>query len=77
MEESMISGHHQYKAIWENLVAGEALACECEVGNSFDSHAVVVKKVIHGENIIVGHIPRRTSSVFSLFFCEEEALSSA
>ena len=75
VEESMIRGYHQYKAIWENPVAGEAVVCERKVGISFDPHAVAVKKVIHGENAIVGHVPRRISSVCSLF-CEEEALSS-
>ena len=67
MEESMIRGYHQYKAIWENLVAGEVLVCESEVGNSFDPHAVATKKVIHEENAIVGHAPRRISSDCSLF----------
>ena len=31
VEESTICGYHQYKAIWDNPVAGEALVCEHEV----------------------------------------------
>ena len=64
MVESVIHGYHQYKVIWENLVTGEALVCECKIGIFFNPHAVAVKKVIHGENPIVGHVPRRISSVF-------------
>ena len=70
VEESMIRGYHQYKAIWDNQVAGEALVCERGVGNSFNSHAVATKKVIHGENAIVGHVPRRICSDCSLFFAK-------
>ena len=37
VEESMIRGSHQYKAIWENPVAGKASVCEREVENGIVS----------------------------------------
>ena len=59
----------KYKLIWNNPVVGEDLLCECEVGNPHDTHAVAVKplKVIDGNLTMVGHIPRRISSICSMF----------
>ena len=65
--ESMIHGYHEYKVIWDNPVVGEDLLCEREIGNSYDTHAVAVKKVIDGNLTVVGHIPRRISSICSIF----------
>ena len=65
--ESMIRGYHEYKLIWNNPVVGEDLLCEREVGNPHDTHAVAVKKVIDGNLTVVGHIPRRISSICSIF----------
>jgi len=43
------------------------LQCEREVGNSHDPMSVAVKKLIDGENTIVGHVPRRISPLCSVF----------
>ena len=61
----MIRGYHEYKVAWDNLVHGENLVCEREVGNHHDTHAVAIKKVIDGNLTVVGHIPRRLSSICS------------
>ena len=64
--ELMIRGYHEYKLIWNNPVVGEDLPlCEREIGNPDDPHAVVVKK--DGNLTVVGHIPRRISSICSIF----------
>ena len=60
--ESCVCGYHVYKDIWEARV-GEELSCEREIGNSMDPFAVVVVK----NDVTIGHIPRRISSVCSLF----------
>ena len=43
------------------------MACEQEVGNSHDPQAVAIKKVIDGNLQVVGHIPRKISSICSIF----------
>ena len=65
--EPMIRGYHEYKFVWDNPFVGEDLLCEWEVGNSHNTHAVVVKKVIDGNLTVVGHVPRRLSSICSTF----------
>ena len=67
--ESIIRGYHEYQMIWNNPLIGEELPCECEPGNSHDSYAVAVKKEIGTcrRNQIVGHVPRRLSTICSLF----------
>ena len=42
--ESMICGYHKYKLVWDNLVVGEDLLCEREIGNPHKMHAVAMKK---------------------------------
>jgi len=44
---------------------------ETKVGNSHDTHAVAVKKVINGNLTVVGHIPQRISSICSIYFFED------
>ena len=61
--QAMIRGYHVYKAIWEATIDGELLLCEIEVGNIHDTFAVAVKK----SGVIVGHCPRKISSVCSIF----------
>jgi len=65
--ESMIHGYHEYQMIWNNPLIGEELPCERKPGNSHDPYAVAVKKEIGGRNQIVGHVPRRLSTICSLF----------
>ena len=33
---SMVRGYHEYKSLWTNLVNGEELICEREIGNPCD-----------------------------------------
>ena len=65
--ESMIRGYHEYKSIWENPSVGESLICEQEVRNCYDTHAMAIKKNIEGDIKTVGHIPRKISSICSIF----------
>jgi hypothetical protein len=58
----VIRGYHIYKNTW-NAVIGEELACERDVSNHHDCFAVAITK----DGNIVGHAPRKVSSVFSLF----------
>ena len=62
----MIHGHHVYKEIWDP-VNGKELTCEREIGNSSDPLAVAVMKRLHGEDNVVGHLPRRISPLCSAF----------
>ena len=63
----MVRGYHEYKSIWTNPFDGEELICEREVGNHSDPQAVAVKKEISHVLQIVGHVPRRISSICSIF----------
>ena len=63
----MIRGYHEYKSIWENPSEDDELICEREVGNPRDTHAVAIKKSIAGGCCTVGHIPRKISSICSIF----------
>ena len=64
---SMIRGYHKYKSLWTNPVNGEELICEQEIGNPCDPQAVAVKKEISHVLQVVGHVPRRISSIYSIF----------
>ena len=66
--ESVIRGHHEYKSIWSDPMLGEELECKREPGNSHDTHAVAVIKMISGSNATVGHLPRAISLICSIFF---------
>ena len=55
-----ITGHHAYKDTW-TPVFQEELICEKEPTNPYNRHAI---KVIKGD-IIVGHIPKLFSKIFS------------
>ena len=41
--------------------------CGREIGNAYDTHAVAIKKDIGGVQTIVGHIPKKISSLCSIF----------
>ena len=60
-------GYHEYKRIWENPSEDDELVCEREIGNAHDTHTVAIWKDIDGETRIVGHIPRKVSSLCSIF----------
>ncbi len=61
--DSMIRGYHIYRSVWE-AANGEELKCVREVGNRKDPYAVAVVK---NSELTVGHIPRRISSLCSMF----------
>ncbi len=58
----MVRGFHVYKDIW-NASLGEYLQCIREFGNPQDIYAVAVLK----SGVVVGHLPRKISSICSLF----------
>ena len=62
MIEAMVRGYHVYKEIWCAAV-GEELSCIREVENYRDPFAVAVVR----SGVIIGHVPRKISSVCSMF----------
>ena len=58
----MIRGYHIYKDIWTAAVR-EILVCRRETDNLHDRFAVVVCR--GGD--IVGHVPKKISSIYSVF----------
>jgi len=60
--EAMVRGYHIYQSVWEASV-GERLNCIRQVGNHSDTFAVAVVKA----NDTVGHLPRKISSICSIF----------
>ena len=63
---SCIRGYHIYKAVWTPYI-GETMPCSRELTNGHDPFAVKVSQM-HGEERIVGHLPRKISSICSIFF---------
>ena len=61
--DSVVRAFHVYKDVW-NPVVGETLICEKEFGNLHDPYAV---SVVRGSGIIVGHVPRKISSLCYFF----------
>ena len=59
---SMVRGYHQYRSIW-NAIDGEELPYRVELSNPHDLFAVAVCK----SEIVVGHIPKKISSICSSF----------
>ena len=58
--DSVIRGHHVYKAIWTPAV-GEVLLVRKEPANTHDRKAVAI---ISLEETIVGHVPREIAKIF-------------
>ena len=56
--DSVIRGHHIYKAVWHPIV-GEILAVCIERGNVHDRHAVCVQR----GSVTVGHVPLEVAKV--------------
>ena len=63
---SVSCGYHEYKTAWVNPTVGEVLSCEREAGNSHNMYAVAFKKVIDGNYVVVGHVPR---TYFTYLLC--------
>ena len=60
--DSVIKGHHVYKAIWTPCL-GEILPAEVEEGNHDDEYAIAVRK----GSVVVGHVPKEYSRTFYFF----------
>ena len=58
----MVRGYHVYRDVWHATMA-EQLPCQREIGNVADPFAVAIVK----SGAICGHVPRRISSVYSVF----------
>ncbi len=58
----MVRGCHTYQSVW-TAVVGEELPYQRETVNPRDPFAVAVLK----DEAIVGHVPRKISSICSLF----------
>ena len=59
---SMARSYHQYQSIW-SAVVGEELPCRIELSNLHNLFTVAICK----SNIVVGHVPKRISSICSSF----------
>lgn len=59
---SVVRGHHVYKTVWTPYV-GEVLEVQEELDNHHDSYALCILKA----GIIVGHVPREVSRIFTFF----------
>ena len=64
--ESCIRGYHIYTAVWTPYI-GEIMPCSRELTNGHDPFAVKVSQ-LHGEERIVGHLPRKITFIYSIFF---------
>ena len=60
--EGEIHGYHVYQTIWTSII-DEVLKCVREEDNNEDRYAVAVMKA----STTVGHLPRRISSLCSVF----------
>ena len=68
--EAMVRGYHTYKDIWAASL-GEELPCQREPSNRSDRFAVAVLKT----RTVVGHLPRKISSICSLYLRKSGLLS--
>ncbi len=66
----MVRGYHASKDIW-TAVVGEELPCQRERANPRDPFAVAVPK----DEAIVGHVPRKISSICSFFIRRHGSIS--
>ena len=63
----MVRGYHDYQSIWDNPLADRDLLREQETGYSHDLQTVAIKKTIDGTLQVVGYMPRKLSSICSIF----------
>ena len=68
----MVRGYHVYQDIW-TAVVDEEFPCKREAGNRFDPFAVAVMK--SDTTTVIGHVPRRISSICSLFLRKEGSIT--
>ena len=59
---SMVRGYHEYQSIWSAVIR-EELPCRIELSNPHDLFAIAICK----SDVVVGHVPRRISSICSSF----------
>ena len=64
--QSCIRGYHIYKAVWTPYI-GETLPCFRELTNGHDPFSVKVSQLEGEDEMIVGHLPRKISSICSIF----------
>lgn len=64
-------GYHVYKDIW-TAVVGEEFPCKRETSNTFDPFAVAVMR---GDTTVIGHVPRKISSICSLFLRRDGSIT--
>ena len=69
---SCVRSYHYYQDIWEPVI-GEELECMQEPGNLHDRYTVTVLK----EGIVVGHVPRKISVLYSIFLRKGGTIVSA
>ena len=67
--EATIRGYHVYRDIWEGAV-GEVLLCKREPDNRKYPYAVATTRA----GVTVGHVPKKISSVCSLFLLHGGAI---
>ena len=65
--DSVVRGYNKYKSVWDNPLGDENLPCKGEMGSLHDPQTVAVKKMIDGALQVVGHVPRKISSICSIF----------
>ena len=61
-----IRGYHIYKAVWTPYI-GETLPCFRELTNGHYPFSVKVSQLEGEDETIVGHLPRKISSICSFF----------
>ena len=64
-------GYHGYKEIWKSN-PHDILTCRREHGNIHDLYAVCM---VHATGIVVGHVPRKISTVCSMFLLKGGSIS--
>lgn len=64
--KSSVRGHHAY-FVDASVTIGEVLACEREDNNAHDKYAIAVK---NEAQLLVGHVPRELSKIFSRFLAD-------
>ena len=64
--KSSVRGYHAY-FVDASVSIGEVLACEREDNNAHDKYAIAVK---NEAQLLVGHVPRELSKIFSRFLVD-------
>ena len=63
----MVQDYRDCQSIWDNPLADGNLLREQETGNSHNLQIVNIKKTIDGTLQVVGYIPKKLSSICSIF----------